>query len=455
MAMQAAVEASAPLSDRQKFELEKAKAEANIRNKSPILSGKSLLESKREDEALKKLASEGRVPQEVLNPAGPTSLVEKPETELPGFASLEEAQRAPADLPTNQVQAPSIDSDGKATSLTNEIDQSVKQFDAYAAKARQEMAALDKETQNEIDLQEMAKQEAERKKQLQREYDAINPELKNYFAGKTTFQKIVAGIGLGLASLTPQGAQNALKIIDQEIERDLDIQKLAKQNKKDEITASENLYSKYMNHYKDARMARMATKADMYQRTAMELQVMGQKVNSTAAKQKLAMGAEELQLKAQQQKITLNELATKRMKEEMSGKVPGYEGQLQNASEVKDFKDTVMRTREVMNGLAKLKEIGKRAGKSFSLKDRAEAESIRRTLIGALRVPITGPGAMNESELALLERLIPDVTSFFTLDSVNEKSIDTLMGEVKDREAIAAKTYGLRRISEGELKNAR
>jgi hypothetical protein len=122
--------------------------------------------------------------------------------------------------------------------------------------------------------------------------------------------------------------------------------------------------------------------------------------------------------------------------------VPGV-GMATTAEGGKVVREAKVTRDTVKQGVNRLKEIAQSTGKSLSLNDRAEAESIKSALIGRLREPITGPGAMSEGERAILQSMIPSVADSFTFDSVNLKKLDTLQKQVDNSYFNSLKANGL------------
>lgn len=86
----------------------------------------------------------------------------------------------------------------------------------------------------------------------------------------------------------------------------------------------------------------------------------------------------------------------------------------------------------VTEGLNRLEAISKKTGKSISPALRSEADTIRQSMIGQLREPITGPGSMSDTDRKMLEGLIPDVTAIFSYDANTRTRLKTLNKRMED-----------------------
>lgn len=276
---------------------------------------------------------------------------------------------------------------------------------------------------------------------------------------QTTIGILLSGLGAGL-SRTNQNL--ALEMINKNIDRDIAAQK-------DNLGKKESLLSQYQRELGDSAAAEAAAKSHLLAVTQGQIAALSAKLGDPMiagqAMQKIAA------LKAQQSQLD-GKVAQGRAVQDLlaqANKDPKLLPQTIDAIEAVDparAKDlrmrlvpgvglapthegakavTDMRTvnQQINNGIQRLREISKMTGKSLSPSIRAEVETIRNTMIGALRLPITGPGAMNEGERKLLERLVPGVADIFSLDSVNRTRLDTLEKRMNDGYASALKANGL------------
>jgi hypothetical protein len=80
-----------------------------------------------------------------------------------------------------------------------------------------------------------------------------------------------------------------------------------------------------------------------------------------------------------------------------------------------------------------------------------KAESISNILKGALRVPITGPGAVNESEYKLLADIIANPARFFSLGSSTKVRLQELVNITNQRLEDQATSLGYKLSTTGEV----
>lgn len=123
--------------------------------------------------------------------------------------------------------------------------------------------------------------------------------------------------------------------------------------------------------------------------------------------------------------------------------VPGL-GVASSLEGAKGLREMQATTKTVKTQIAELREILAKSGKSLSPDLRKKAESIRTQLIGRLRVPLTGPGAMSEGERTLLTEAIPNVSALFSLDSRSKVALDALEKGVLDSYRNMATANGLK-----------
>jgi hypothetical protein len=83
-----------------------------------------------------------------------------------------------------------------------------------------------------------------------------------------------------------------------------------------------------------------------------------------------------------------------------------------------------------------------------------KAKSISSILTGALRVPITGPGAVNESEYKLLAEIIADPSRFFSLAESNKVRLQELLNITDRRLEDQANSLGYKLSTTGEVKSS-
>jgi post-segregation antitoxin (ccd killing protein) len=278
-----------------------------------------------------------------------------------------------------------------------------------------------------------------------------------------------AGLGAGMS-----GQENmALAMLNKEIDRDIDAQKANLHNKSNSLNAMISQAGSLrggMEMMKSLKLGMVA--ADLDKAAAL--------AKSPIAKAKLMQAKSEVLMQQQQNnarlagQMTLNRLMKsvqadptqtgavveaaesinpEKGKDLREREVPGvgFANTSKDATDLKEMRSGVM---EAKSGLAKLKSLMNKPGRSLSLADREEAKTLQQTLVGALRLPITGPGAMNEGERKMLEDIIANPTKVFSLDSSTKRRLDTLTTTLDDKFAAAARARGIQ-VSDSQEANAK
>lgn len=185
-------------------------------------------------------------------------------------------------------------------------DKAANQAIAADEKLGKEQGAVLSAQQKLVEDTAKAQQEAELKKEqdvklinddiskAQNDLDSTKIEPHGFFHNKSTWQKIVGGIGLFLGSLTPEGARNIAGIIDKEIERDTDSQKQDYALKKGKVDALTNRYKLYLDKYKDDQLARLAMSKEKLLAGDYQLKSLESKAKGEATRSKIGMGRVEI-----------------------------------------------------------------------------------------------------------------------------------------------------------------
>jgi len=286
----------------------------------------------------------------------------------------------------------------------------------------------------------------EQKLQAQKNYQEVSDEYFNskeidqgrYWSNASTGQKILAGIGLAFASLNPQAMQSALGSINRAIDRDIEAQKLEILKKKEKMGQAKGLVAQFQKKFGSLAAAEQAAKMAALEKAKLKMEMIAGQTKSQTMQAKARQAISQIEMSMIEQKSKLDkELEKKRID------IGGYKGTINNVQEAKDFREAMNNLSGAKNSINRLLEINEQTGKSLSPNTRAEAKTLQKTLIGALRVPIVGPGAMSEKELELLNDLVANPTDIFALDSNNKTKLKTLMRTLEQKADEQAKNLGL------------
>lgn len=133
----------------------------------------------------------------------------------------------------------------------------------------------------------------------------------------------------------------------------------------------------------------------------------------------------------------------------------GYSGLAPGEQEAKEFRSNVATAAEVKDTVARLLEILDTKNKSFDLSLRSEASAKAAMLIGAMRVPIVGVGAMSEGERKLLEKIVSDPTKIFSIDEKTRASLNSLVSQTQKKLETQARSLGLKPVNESSKSGVR
>lgn len=130
--------------------------------------------------------------------------------------------------------------------------------------------------------------------------------------------------------------------------------------------------------------------------------------------------------------------------------VDGYEGAAKTESEAKDFRKEQTEIGGVLKGIDEVRKLGKEyLGKSWAtdpLKKRQLQELATQQvgmIVGALRIPITGPGAMTDDERKFIARLNGNPTSIFSLSADEFAKLDSMERKFNSHLDLRATNIGL------------
>jgi hypothetical protein len=123
--------------------------------------------------------------------------------------------------------------------------------------------------------------------------------------------------------------------------------------------------------------------------------------------------------------------------------IPGFDKPAPSTETAKELRSLDMAYNQVDSGVNRLLEILDTPNRSLNFDLRSEANTIVGLLTGALRVPITGPGAFSDSERKMIEGIIANPARFWSVDSRTRKSLETLRERIKSDRDGYAKSIGI------------
>lgn len=280
--------------------------------------------------------------------------------------------------------------------------------------------------------------------------DNIDPE--RYWKNKSSFGKVAAIVSMGLGAYQASrygGTNGALEQIDKEIQRDIEAQKYSQQDKDRKVQGQQYLLNAYTQALQNERAAAAATEETLWGAVKRQTELMTAQMGSVEAQTKLA----ELYAGIEQKQVEARTKATQELRRQAIEEVgQGEEEADQKLLEIisqepdkearKDYKSRYVQGYLLDNGaLATTAEDATRLKKEvipvygqiasgteelinmFSsdkpgedyLEKRKRAQFLTQELIGNLRLPILGPGTIQEHERSIMESLIEDPTKITNL----------------------------------------
>lgn len=353
--------------------------------------------------------------------------------------------------------------------------QAMAQGNLGSAQARQEQQFQTKaDAQLAAYTQDAAERQAKRDA-LQEDIANSHVDPERYVNNMSTGGKITSAIGLilgGMGAGLTNGPNLAFQYLQKQIDNDIDSQKGEIGKKQNLLSQSIQEEGSFRAGYDQARvntndilasrLRQEAAKAQnpMAQGTLLEL---AGKFEAKSAElvQKMAMQkamAADLPAGANQDAAFKNKVMALKMagkdseaKDLEARYVPGM-GVATTADGAKVVREMNSMANNARAGIDELLAINRQDGKSLNPQTIARAKVIQQSLIGALRVPITGPGAMTEGERDMLQDMIANPTDFFALDSNNKTKLETLRGRLDSAVKTAAQANGLSSGSSEEIK---
>lgn len=370
------------------------------------------------------------LPQEAaafVNPVAPAQVPATQEFINPGQTQAT-PQRAPADLSGLQVAS-------NLTAPAIGVPDQSKELNSYFSNHDANLASFQSEEQKLL---------AEKSAAIQAKIDEDDKnvekiEPKGFFTGKSTWQKILGGVGMFLGSLTSEGAKNVASIIDNEINRDIEAQKANIKLKQDK---SDKNFQRLMDRYGSQEAALLAKKRDAFSMLDVHLKKLELNARNAETKARLAQGREELALKKQAIGVDLLKASLKQNQEAAKGMIPGFSGSNQNPTIVKDLTERIAAQRSANSSIDQLENLLKEG--SLIGKNRELAVQVREKLAADMAKAMFGRSS--DSELEVARGLIPDVTSIMQRGSVDKDLLENLRKKLAEDVRVAAEAAGFTQI---------
>jgi hypothetical protein len=387
----------------------------------------------------------------------------KPLSDGPVPASIETPKVEPSVVAAPQVQQQSSAPSGPFTSGFNmqkkAIEEQMKVGQLIAAEkvgAAEEIAQAAKARQEQmlVDQKEREKQLAEGEAKRQEASDAVkNYKFQDYWADKSTASRLGAALAIGFGAYAQAingGPNSAMQIIDDAVMRDMKLQEKKFDQLKGNVSEADSAYGRLYKKLGDKELTNQQFYISGLEAIRAKGEAQLSKFGSAQAKAQGMAALGELQTKIDTAKsdynLKLEELGAKKrsaqasMQENFVPTLGIYTTSKEGAAKINELAGA---TRTAQDGIGQLLSLTNESGKSLSPEVKAQAETTASIVKAALRVPILGPGTVNDAERAILDKIVADPTRIFSLDNVSKVRLKSLSERLEAGLNQQAKAYAV------------
>jgi hypothetical protein len=315
-----------------------------------------------------------------------------------------------------------------------ELDAIIAEKDAVLADPSQDEVAKEMEPLKQAVAQEKAaeqvvleeqdkearKKEAVAKSIEKEDEEAASIDPNRYWNNKSTGQKLLAGLALALggfgAGLTG-GRNHALDIINKEIDADLNAQKLDR----DTFLAKKQQAFKMLQHnlnVQNSRVTNQATKAKIV-KTYADLE---------AGRQNAMMERQRIKMLRSGKGLNVNLLSEK--EKDRVVRMPSGEAVLaDNKFKAEKLSEFMSQNQPAVQAIEDVLHVAT-TGSKFNLTDRVKIATKLSAAIGNLRIPITGPGVMTDTEREFIKGVLGDPNKIMALKSLEVTKLKTVFDKL-------------------------
>lgn len=298
----------------------------------------------------------------------------------------------------------------------------------------------------------LQKQKEEDLGRLQKQIDQRSDEAaknipgKDFWADRSTESKIGAAISIGLGAVGAAmtgGENQALKIINNAIDTDMKRQVERYSALRGRVGDARDSYGLMLKTYGDKESALLASQEIAYKKAQIKLNqfaAMAESDNARAKAQQLSGGLEMQRGEAHNKLLAKQMERADQMRDTFVPSLGGYATSKEGAAKVNELAGAVSSAKD---GLNKLEELSKLPSASVDPVVKARANTVADMTRAALRVPILGPGTVQEKEYNRLVDIVTDPTNIFSMNSTNMAKLKELRERLDANLMSHAKAYGL------------
>lgn len=248
---------------------------------------------------------------------------------------------------------------------------------------------------------------------------APNPQAarEQFWADKTTGQKVLAGIGLIFGAMSKDGVNRSVLMIEKAIDQNIEAQAKKQQSLGSLIGEKRGMLGDLRKMYGDERDARLAFKDQALKIAQLEIDKVASMTKSADVRAKYAVAKEELGIKRMQTQAELLKSAGKGKELLVPG--VGYAATAGEATKAKELLGARNKSTSLIKDLMKYNRA--LPGSDAS----ADAEVAAEMLRAALRPIILGPGTVQEKEYERLKGIATNPTEIFQVR--NKRKLERLL----------------------------
>lgn len=355
-----------------------------------------------------------------------------------------------------------------------------KQIQAQQLQNQQHMAEINKSVDLQMkDLDTLKSQMADNKFVDEK----VDPE--HFWNSKSSGQKVLAGIAIALGGIggayTGKGGNVAMDIINKAIDNDIDAQKFnitqasntrkeKMANQQGQVSVTNSLLSGLNSKFNNQMQADQAARYLMLEQAKNKVESIASKYAAPELKAKAQVLTGQLQEEqtksmyafkaAAEQKATqkqlfasmeqggmksLNTAQISSLPKELQERyVPGY-GFANSKESVAQFQKVRAENEPALQGLGEVMKMAQdvKGMGQLSPSKRAVLETKLTILAGQLRLPVTGPGSMQQAEYERLRTALGDPAKILSLNSVELKKLQVIQSFLQGNISQGAAQYGL------------
>lgn len=304
---------------------------------------------------------------------------------------------------------------------------------------------------------------------------------QDYWDDKSTGQKVMAGIAIMLggygAGLRGDNVNTGLNVVNANIDRDIQRQKMEFEKNKDAAMLAQNKFALYNQKFDNERMAELAMKDNALAASQAKITQIAESNKSPQILEQAKIATSQIEQQRLQNKMMFEQAAKQqallRSIGQQSGRtlspqeemllaktdpkgyevyrdqakrainptsVTKYQGFASNEELAKDFSKYRSEVEPAIAGAQRILAASKDLNKITDLTKRAQIATEMKALVGQLRLPFTGPGQLTEKEYDRLLDTIGDPNKLMSLPTLERVKLNTVLTKLNgdlDRRAEA------------------